>query len=487
MTTSPLPTAAARDGEARRALLRDALHRAGADANELVELRYHKKSFHTAIVQRGRLERSASQSREGVAVRVLVDGSWGFATTSSADPASLAAAIDLARRSARASAPHRKSRVPHLAAGSLAVGDFSQAGVDELRSRSLDARVALVMELEAQARGASSRIRTASSVYDEIIEEKAIVTSDGADVSWVLGRPGLRVKAVAERDGDLSDVTESIGVTGGWDCLFRTAPGEMAESAARRAVELLDAKAAPGGRQTVILSPSIVGLLVHEAIGHTVEADFVLSGSVAQGKIGHKVASELVTLCDSGRSEYFGGAGGTLPVDDEGVVADRTVVIERGILKGYLHNRETAARFGVAPTGNARAWEYADTPLVRMRNTYIEPGQTSLEALIESTEEGLFLDGARNGQADATGEFTFGSRFARRIHKGKLGELLRGVTVTGNAFEVLSSVDGVSDTLRWDLGSGHCGKGQPAKVDAGGPHLRCKALLSGKTEDGGVA
>ena len=150
------------------------------------------------------------------------------------------------------------------------------------------------------------------------------------------------------------------------------------------------------------------------------------------------------------------------------------------MLKSYLHNRESAANMGVAPTGNARAWEYSDQPLIRMRNTYIEPGERELEEMIDSTEDGYLLDGPRNGQADATGEFTFGVVSARRIRNGKLGELVRGVTVTGGAFDVLRSVDAVSREFQWDLGSGHCGKGQPAKVDAGGPYIRCRALLGGE-------
>ena len=197
-------------------------------------------------------------------------------------------------------------------------------------------------------------------------------------------------------------------------------------------------------------------------------------------RLGHKVASDLVTLCDSGVSAHAPGACGTIPVDDEGVVAGRTEIIRDGVLVGYLHNRETAAEFGVAPTGNARAWEYADQPLIRMRNTYIEPGDSSLEEMIASTEDGFLVEGARNGQADSTAEFTFGVTSARRIRNGKLGEMVRGVTLTGNAFEVLESIDAISQEFTWDLGSGHCGKGQPAKVDAGGPYVRCEVLLGGE-------
>ena len=127
-------------------------------------------------------------------------------------------------------------------------------------------------------------------------------------------------------------------------------------------MDLLRATHPEGGHHTLILSPAVVGLLVHEAIGHTVEADFVQAGSVAADLLGQRVASDMVTLCDSGHSEYEVGAGGTIPVDDEGVLTQKTVVIQNGRLVSYLHNRESAAHFGVSPTGNARAWEYADQP-----------------------------------------------------------------------------------------------------------------------------
>lgn len=461
-----------------RAMLKDALQRASGDG--FVELRWHDKTFRSISVERGRLERSGVRRRGGVGVRVLVDGTWGFAATGEATVDAVTQAIGRARAAARASAGLRRERIGALPTVALATGDHVGEGVDAVLAMGLDERVALAVAVEARARAASSQVRSASGTYNEIYEQKAIVTSDGADVSFRLVRPELYVAAVAERDGQLSQVSESVGVTGGWDRLFRDAPEVLADKAARTAVDLLDARPPEGGRSTVILAPSIVGLLVHEAIGHTVEADFVASGSVARGKLGHRVASEHVTLCDSGRSEFVGGAGGTLPVDDEGVVAGRTVIIQDGELVSYLHNRESAAAMGVAPTGNARAWEYADQPLIRMRNTYIEPGGRSIDEIIAGTEDGFLLDGPRNGQADATAEFMFGVTTARRIRKGKLGELVKGVTVTGNAFDVLRSVDAVSAEFRWDLGSGHCGKGQPAKVDAGGPYIRCRAILGGE-------
>ena len=460
--------------------IKNELAAAAAKADGFVELRYHRKKSRSAGVENGRVEVANARHREGVSVRVIENGSFGFASCGSADPAILAAAIERARTSARVSAGRRRERLQPFPAADLVRGHFEGADVAACEAKPFEEKVELARGMEAQARGSAEAISSATCVYTEMFEEKAIVTTDGASASFSLVRPEFRIAAVAMRNGERQVGTRSVGATGGWDCLFRREGADkLAEQSAKTAIELLSARRAEGGRRTVILAPSIVGLLVHEAIGHTVEADFVSAGSVAAGKIGQRVASDLVTLCDSGQSELAEGAAGSIPVDDEGVRAGRTVIIKNGMLASYLHDRESAARFGVAPTGNARAFEYSDQTLIRMRNTYLEPGTSTLEEMIAGTDDGFLLEGPRNGQADATGEFMFGVERAYRIKSGRLGELLRGVTISGIAFDVLRTVDAVSREFRWDLGAGYCGKGQLAKVDAGGPYVRCQALVGG--------
>jgi TldD protein len=209
------------------------------------------------------------------------------------------------------------------------------------------------------------------------------------------------------------------------------------------------------------------------------EADFVLSGSIVGNKIGHKIASELITLIDSGQSNIAANAAGTIAVDDEGVMASRIAIIENGILKSFLHNRETAFIFNTKPTGNARAFEYNDDPLIRMRNTFIEPRNDKLDDIIRETRHGYLVKGPRNGQADANGEFMFGSQEVYMIEKGEIQEPMKGASISGNAFDVLQSVDMVGNDFEYDVGTGYCGKFQPAKVDGGGPHIRCSAIIGG--------
>ena len=339
----------------------------------------------------------------------------------------------------------------------------------------------MVKNAEQKLRGSSSQVESASCHYSEIFEEKMIVTTDGADSHIKLVRPEFRLAAFAADGSKRTRGSESAGATGAWDCLFlNRGVDELIDLTCKNAVELLKASAPKGGKARVILSPAMVGLLSHEAIGHTVEADFVLAGSVAAQKLGQMVASPLVTLADSGGSEYVKGAGGTLPVDDEGVLSKRVDIIKDGKLENFLHNRETASHFGVEPGGNARAWEYSDEPLIRMRNTFVQPGHDDLAKMISEIEDGFFIDGPEGGQADATGEFMFGASKVRKIRNGKLAEHVQKITVSGQAFEVLKTVDAVSKDFQWDLGAGHCGKGQPAKVDAGGPYLRCEVLIGGE-------
>lgn len=457
------------------------LERVAQKSPAWAELRYHRRETQNIQVQKGMLKQLRSSVQSGVGIRALVDGAWGFSSTSDLSEKGLEKALKLAIECAKGLSALKKASVKKLPTVRLARGEFVLDGYEALRSMTLEEKLGHVLKTEQTTRVGSPTIQSASCGYSEMFEDKVVVTTDGANARSKLARNEIRVAAMASQDGEMAEGHRNIGSTGHWQCLFQhESLGQLSETAVQLAVDLLHAPRVPGGVASLILSPAIVGLLSHEAIGHTVEADFVLSGSVAAGKLGQKVASPLVTLSDSGQVPEWQHGGGDLLVDDEGVRVQRTVVIDKGILSSYLHNRESAAHFGVAPTGNARAWLYNDEPLIRMRNTYIEPGQTALQDMIASTEDGYLLDGALGGQADATGEFMFGAQKVHRIKNGKLGEIYRGATISGGAFDVLSSVDAVSKEFQLDLGSGYCGKGQPAKVDAGGPYIRCKATIGGK-------
>ncbi len=235
---------------------------------------------------------------------------------------------------------------------------------------------------------------------------------------------------------------------------------------------------ADAGRKTCIIAPELSGMLAHEAVGHTAEADFVISGSVAGPCRGKQVASSIVTLTDFANTYN----GQTLPtpiyIDDEGVVAKDAVLIDHGILTGWMHNRSSAARYGDDRTGNALAFSFADEPLIRMRNTAILPGNNTLDEMISSIEDGYYFTATGNGQADSTGEFMFGITMGYEIKNGTLGRALRDTTVSGVAFDVLKTVDMISNEMVW-LNSGMCGKKQPFPVGMGGPHVKCEINVGG--------
>jgi TldD protein len=231
--------------------------------------------------------------------------------------------------------------------------------------------------------------------------------------------------------------------------------------------------------QTVVLAAPLAGMLAHEAMGHPCEADAVIGGAITASLVGQPVASELVSMVDFAHT--YAGQPTLIPVsvDDEGTPGRDVVMIERGILNSFMHSRETAARMGEAPTGNARAYNPHDEPLVRMRNTAILPGTSSMEQMIAGVDDGYLLLKTGNGQADSTTEFTFGITLAYEIRSGKLGRAVRNTTLSGSAIKVLKTVDAVGDTMHWECG-GYCGKKQPMVVSMGGPALRARAHLGGE-------
>jgi TldD protein len=442
------------------------------------EARYQARLSTEVNFVNGKLERIRVVENAGCGIRVLVDGCWGFSSTNTLSSGALRESLSHAVSAARVLSRAKKNKVKGLAESRMATGTFRTTANGNLSDVDIEHKVQVVREAEKAARS-NKAVKTASCTYREMFDQKSIVNSDGADVEIYDSKLEFSVAAIAKRGSQSATAHEGVGVTGDWNDLFKKSHLEYAVTASERAAKLLDAKHVGGGKATVILDPAMVGLLSHEAIGHMVEADFVLSGSVVKDKMGQQVASELVTLVDSGKSEIRNNAGGTIIVDDEGVVAGRIAIIEDGILKSFLHNRESAMMFDTASTGNARAFQYNDEPLIRMRNTFIEPGMDKLNDMIKETRHGYVVKGARNGQADANGEFMFGAEEVYLIEKGEVKELMKGASISGNAFDALRSIDMVGDEFQYDIGTGFCGKYQPAKVDGGGPYVRCTAVIGG--------
>ncbi|MBQ5973726.1 MAG: TldD/PmbA family protein, partial [Oscillospiraceae bacterium] len=321
-----------------------------------------------------------------------------------------------------------------------------------------------------------SRFASCSS----LVMEKLLYTSDGTVArSYTPKATAAFVLTAEDSDGQPVELYEVVSDYGSLEDVW--SPERVFAKVDETYEKLMKKREGvypdPGPKQ-VILAPDLAGILAHEAVGHTVEADFVLSGSVGGPYLGREVASGMVTLVDFANTAFGARCPVPVYVDDEGIPASDATLIENGILRGYMHNRESAARFGAAPTGNARAFSFGDEPLIRMRNTCILPGRDKLADMIASIDDGYYLVNTGNGQADATGEFMFGVDFGYEIKKGKLGRAIRSTTISGVAFEMLKTVDMLSDDLVW--ATGMCGKKQSIPVGMGGPAVRCTVNIGGR-------
>ena len=448
-----------------------------ADGMQTV-LRGHENRRRRVMLLKGNLIQNTRSESRGISARVTKNGRYGFSSIASYTARDAETVLKAATENAlfldgRGNGPLRS--YPALAGGLVQprrpVIDCEQKKILEA-CRTIDDHVA-----EAYPNLASRRI-----VYTEDSQDKIIVSSDAACGHVTYPRCYIYVFLTAEsKSGVPVELFKAFGGSGSFEDHFSdvTALYPAIDRLYRQLMDKTEGVYADAGMKTVILGGMMGGMLAHEAVGHTVEADLVLGGSVAGPNRNQQVASELVTLVDYAHTAF--GAETPLPVflDDEGTLAEDTPLIENGILTGYMNNRETAQHFGMAPKGNARAWDFSDEPLIRMRNTAIHPGKDKLEDMIASIEDGYYLIESSNGQADLTGEFMFGVSLGYEIKHGKLGRALLDTTVSGIAFEMLKTVDMVSDSITWSS-SGFCGKKQPMPVGMAGPEMRCKIMIGGR-------
>lgn len=313
--------------------------------------------------------------------------------------------------------------------------------------------------------------------------EKRLYTSDGIVGHTLVPRSILYVALTSpDKEGKPVDLYRTFGGYGTFGRVF--ADPEALHDDLQALYEKLRRKCegvyAKPGIQTVILASDLAGILAHEAVGHTVEADFVQAGSVGGPNLGREVASPIVSLIDFAHTAYGKRCPVPVIVDDEGTPAIDQPLIENGVLTGFMHNKESAAKYGHPANGNARAYDFSDEPLIRMRNTCILPGKDKLADMIASVDEGYFFADPVNGQADSTGEFMFAVNSGFAIKDGKLTQPLRETTISGIAFDVLRTVTMIDDTLTWSC-SGMCGKKQMIPVGMGGPAIKCRLNVGGRT------
>ncbi len=446
------------------------------------EARFHSHRGVRALLRDGEILGVSQTRSAGVAFRAIAGGGLGFASTNRLNSRSLRDTAEIAVKAARSAS--RLVRTP-VSMDSSRLGSVRYSVVERKPLEDIPGldRVSRLAEEASSVSipGVFSGV-SLSLFYTDDIEEKLLVTSDGGIVESRIPRIYIVHNISVESNGESANRWMEHGGTGGFELLDSLGLAEKIESDLKSLdIALNRATRPPRGRLDVVLSPEVTGLIAHEAAGHPSEADRVLGREAAQAGLsyrirmspGERIGSEEVTVIDD---PTIPGSYGFYLFDDEGVPARPRVLIDRGVLEEYLHNRETAALMGVSSNAAARAKDYWAEPIVRMANTFIAPGSYSLEELIEDIGEGVYIVKYQEWNID---DYRWGQRYvgleAYAIRNGRIAEPVRNPVFEATTKELFSSVDAVGRDLTFYAGT--CGKGEPAQgipVWFGGPHLRLR-------------
>ncbi len=446
------------------------LARALARGGDLAEVYAEDRSSFSLSLDDGRVERAQAGSECGAGVRVVVGEATYFGHVDGLEKDDLLKLAESVAGAVRAEA-----RQP------VALSAPRQAAEHpiEIRPEEVDAarKADLLREAAERAYGEGGHVSQARIGYGEGRRRVEIFNSEGTAAADDRTRVRLSAQVVARRDDRVETGTDTLGGHAGFDLLVDG--GETGAKAARRALTLLDAVDAPTGRMPVVVGNGFGGVLLHEAVGHGLEADAVHKrASVYAGKLGESLAADFVTAYDDGALTNEWGSDG---IDDEGKPTQRTTVIEDGQLTSYLYDLLRARKDGVASTGNGRRQSFRHLPIPRMTNTYFAPGGAGVDELIGGVERGLYAVSFGGGQVEpATGDFVFGVSEGYLIEGGRVTAPVRGATLVGNGLEALAAVDGIANDLR--IATGFCGKGgQSVAAGVGQPHVRIRELTVGGT------
>ena len=423
------------------------------------------------------LKSYTSMSFGGVGVRVIYNGSIGYASTSDLSKKGLETVLEHAVKGARSLTTGKEAPLHPLEAETA---DVEVSVKKAPLNISPEEKVSLTLDADKAAWNSDniSRTRTRLGVT---VDERLSMSTEGSRVRVVTPLVGMSHSSVAESGGIKEIVADSRSMCSGYEFLENVDWNGFATEISDLALKAVASRTAPPGKYTVVADPDVVGLVLHEALGHATEGDIVAKGgSVLQGRLGTRIASDIVTIIDEGVVE----GGYYYPYDDEGVGKRVTTVVEKGVLKGFLTDRRSAKDLNLKPTGNGRAQDFENFPIVRQTNYYMDPGDHTLDELVEDIDFGILVRGrgARGGQVETgMGTFTFGVGPSRIIRNGEVAELVRSVVISGSILDVLKSVDAVGKDFKVRTSIfGGCGKsGQVVKTGIGGPTIRIGQLTVG--------
>jgi TldD protein len=429
-------------------------------------------SFSSYITYRGKVLESIGKSASvGGNIRALVRGGWGFVSFNSLDDIDKRIKLAVQEAVIAGKGESHLADIPVIVDKGATPSRLNPVDVPLMHKKELlDGYNALIWNTPG--------LKTSNIGYGDGYKKSIFLNSEGSFIQQERSDVTLGISAIASDGNQVQQANMSLGSLGDFSAMQNL--GDEVKDMAQRALGLLAAPQAKGGEYTVVLDPILAGVFVHEAFGHLSEADFVYENERMRELmvLGKKFGRPELNIVDGAAVPDLRGS---FKYDDEGTSATKTYLIQEGVLVGRLHSRETAARMGEKPTGNARAVSYRFPPIVRMTNTYIEQGSTTFDEMIADIKEGVY---ARNWYGGTTSMemFTFSAGEAFMIRNGKLAELVRPVVLTGNVFQTLQNIDVIGNDLDMNQGGG-CGKGgqSPLPVSNGSPHIRIqKCLVGGK-------
>ncbi len=411
----------------------------------------------------------------GLAIRVLYKGFWGFSSTTELSREKIKEASLKAFNAAKALASKGEGRSDVYILEAIRDDIKAKLSVDP-RNVDFSTKVKDALKLH-ELLSQYEFVKSVTVRYMDTIGYTLYVSSEGRDIKQELSYTWLYVWITGREAGVTASAREELGSIDGYTIWSRKSQEDISDTLIKRLKSQLKAKTPRGGNFPAVLAPEVVGVLVHEAFGHLSEADLTMSGSAVMGRLGSKIASDLVTIVDD---PTLPNGFGSFMYDDEGVEARPTYLIRKGVIEELMVNREYAKILNVKPSGNARAESYKVPPLIRMRNTVLLPGDYSKEELFEDIKFGYYLVSFRGGQANLDGTFQVGVQEAYEIVKGEVGDPVRNMSISGNTLETLALIDAVAKDF--ELSYGICGKGQAVFVSDGGPHIRVKKITIGGPE-----
>lgn len=444
----------------------------GCDDGELFLEYRQSESF---VFDDGRLKNASFDTNQGFGLRAVVGEQTGYAHASELSEAAL-------KRAAEAVTAVRGGHDGTLADGPPGTNRALYDDDSPLGEQAFADKVRLLEEIDAYARGRDERVRQVSASLHGEWQAVEIIRPDGRRVRDIRPLVRLNVSVVAGQGDRQEAGSHGTGGRQGYAAFIDPAAWQAnVDEALRQALVNLESEPAPAGEMDVVLGPGWPGILLHEAIGHGLEGDFNRKKTSAfAGLLGERVASPGVTVVDDGT---LPDRRGSLSVDDEGTPSERTVLIEDGVLVGYMQDRLNARLMGMAPTGNARRESHAHNPMPRMTNTYMLDGDQDPQELLSRVANGIYAVNFGGGQVDITsGKFVFSCTEAYRVQNGKVGAPLKGATLIGNGPDCLTRVKGIGNDMALDPGIGTCGKaGQGVPVGVGQPTLLIEGLTVGGT------